>query len=79
MYWRQNAIVFKNRDKLLNHLVSNGVYARKYFPSLSELFPFIKKDNLSKYYMLNLQSGDLVWSKNNSAPFNSQIKIFKNK
>ena len=46
VYWRQNAIVFKNRDKLLNHLVSNGVYARKYFPSLSELFPFIKKDNL---------------------------------
>ena len=36
-------------------------------------------DNLSKYYMLNLQNGDLVWSKNNSAPFNSQIKIFKDR
>ena len=36
-------------------------------------------DNLSKYYMLNLQSGDLVWSKNNSAPFNSQIKIYKDR
>jgi len=36
-------------------------------------------DNLSKYYMLNLQSGDLVWSKNNSAPFNSQIKIHKDR
>ena len=34
-------------------------------------------DNLSKYFMLNLQSGDLVWSKNNIAPFNSQIKIYK--
>ena len=36
-------------------------------------------DNLSKYYMLNLQDGDLVWSKNNSAPFNSQIKIYKDR
>ena len=29
--------------------------------------------------MLNLETGDLVWSKNNSAPFNSQIKIYKDK
>ena len=36
-------------------------------------------DNLSKYYMLNLQNGDLVWYKNNSAPFNSQIKIYKDR
>ena len=36
-------------------------------------------DNLSKYYMLNLETGDLVWLKNNSAPFNSQIKIYKDR
>ncbi len=36
-------------------------------------------DNLSRYYMLNLQDGELVWSKNNSAPFNSQIKIYKDR
>ena len=36
-------------------------------------------DNLSKYYMLNLETGDLVWSKNNSAPFNSQIKIYNDR
>ena len=29
--------------------------------------------------MLNLNTGELVWSKNNSAPFNSQIKIHKDK
>ncbi len=39
----------------------------------------IVADNLSKYYMLNLESGDLIWSKNNSAPFNSQIKIYKDR
>ena len=39
----------------------------------------IVADNLSKYYMLNLKTGDLIWSKNNSAPFNSQIKIYKDR
>ena len=39
----------------------------------------IVADNLSKYYMLNLETGDLIWSKNNSAPFNSQIKIYKDR
>ena len=29
--------------------------------------------------MLNLETGDLIWSKNNSAPFNSQIKIYKDR
>ncbi len=39
----------------------------------------IVADNLSKYYMLDLESGDLVWSKNNSAPFNSEIKIYEDR
>ena len=39
----------------------------------------IVADNLSKYYMLNLETGDLVWSKKNSAPFNSQIKIYEDR
>ena len=39
----------------------------------------IVADNLSKYYMLNLETGDLVWSKSNSAPFNSQIKIYNDR
>ena len=39
----------------------------------------IVADNLSKYYMLNLETGDLIWSKNNSAPFNSQIKVYKDR
>ena len=36
-------------------------------------------DNIAKYYALNLNDGELIWSKNNLAPFNSQIKIFKDK
>ncbi len=29
--------------------------------------------------MLNIETGNLIWSKNNLAPFNSQIKIYENK
>ena len=39
----------------------------------------IAADNLAKYYMLDIETGDLIWSKNNLAPFNSQIKIYKDK
>ena len=36
-------------------------------------------DNLAKYYLLDLNNGELLWSKNNLAPFNSQIKIYQDK
>jgi len=36
-------------------------------------------DNISKFYLVNLDSGDLIWSKTNNNPINSQIKIYKNK
>ncbi len=36
-------------------------------------------DNIGKYYAINTNSGDLIWSKRNSNPFNSQIKIFEDK
>ncbi len=36
-------------------------------------------DNLSKYYALDINTGKILWSKNNTSPFNSQIKIYKDK
>ncbi len=39
----------------------------------------IATDNLAKYYMLNIETGELIWSKRNVAPFNSQIKIYQDK
>ena len=39
----------------------------------------IVADNIAKYYALNVNTGELLWSKNNTAPFNSQIKIYKDK
>ena len=39
----------------------------------------IVADNIAKYYALDIQSGNLIWSKDNLAPFNSQIKIYEDK
>ena len=39
----------------------------------------IVADTVAKYYALDINSGQIIWSKNNTAPFNSQIKIFKDK
>lgn len=39
----------------------------------------IVTDNIAKYYAINIDNGNLLWSKNSSAPFNSQIKIYKDK
>ena len=36
-------------------------------------------DSISKYYSVNVNSGELIWSKNNIYPFNSEIKRSKNK
>ena len=36
-------------------------------------------DNIAKYYGVNPKDGELLWSKTNLTPFNSQIKIYKEK
>ena len=36
-------------------------------------------DSIAKYYSININSGELNWSKNNIYPFNSDIKKHKNK
>ena len=36
-------------------------------------------DNIAKYYSININSGELNWSKNNTYPFNSEVKKIKDK
>ncbi len=36
-------------------------------------------DNIAKYYSINIDTGELNWSKMNTYPFNSDIKKFKEK
>ena len=37
----------------------------------------IVADNITKFYALDIFTGEMLWSKKNISPFNSQIKIYK--
>ena len=65
--WKKN--YYKKEEKKLNPILT--------FTQNSDTL--IVTDNISKYYALNIKNGDLLWSKYNSSPFNSQIKVYKDK
>ncbi len=73
---------FDGRSKLIwkkNHYTKSEKKSNPILQFANNDKFLIIADNLSKYFMLNLESGDLVWSKNNTAPFNSQIKIYNDR
>jgi len=88
---KDNIIFFDDKGTVLqfdkrSKLIWKKNYYTKSEKKLNPILQFandkkflIVADNLSKYYMLDLLTGDLVWSKNNSAPFNSQIKIYNDR
>ena len=73
---------FSNNEKLI---WKNNIYSKNekkqnpilYFATNGQTLVVV--DNIAKYYAINLNNGELLWSKNNIAPFNSQVKIFKDK
>ena len=86
-----NLIFFENKGTILKFNKNSKLIWKKNFylkheKKLNPVLQFasnnkylIVADNLAKYFMLDKENGELIWSKNNSAPFNSQIKIFKDK
>ena len=87
----KNIIFFDDKGSILQFDEnSNLVWKKNYYTkSEKKLKPILQfsnnkeflivADNLAKYYLLDLKSGNLIWSKDNLAPFNSQIKIYKDK
>ena len=88
---KNKIIFFDNKGSILNFdNESNLIWKKNYYTkSEKKLNPIlffannknilIITDNISKLYGLDINTGKLLWSKKNSAPFNSQIKIYKNK
>ena len=88
---KNNIIFFDNKGSILqfdnkSKLVWKKNYYSKFEKKLNPILQFannnkflIVADNLAKYYMVDLTNGELIWSKNNDAPFNSEIKIYKDK
>ena len=88
---KNSLIFFDKKGTILNFsdnnklIWKNNIYSKTekkhnpilYFASNDQIL--VVADSIAKYYAINLNNGKLLWSKNNSAPFNSQVKIFKNK
>ena len=67
LIWKNNLYSkFEKKQKPILYFASNGKI-------------LIVTDNLARYYAINVDTGKTIWSKSNIAPFNSQVKIFKDK
>lgn len=87
----KNIIFFDDKGSILKFDKKSKLIWKKNYYSKSEkkskpILQFsnngkilVVADNIAKYFALDLNSGELLWSKNNSAPFNSQIKIYQDK
>ena len=88
VFYKDSIIFFDDKGSILNfnnksklNWKSNN-YSREE-KKLGPLLTMKKKndflivtDNLAKYYVLDIISGKVLWSKKHKAPFNSQIKVF---
>mgnify|MGYP001438465002 FL=1 len=77
-----NILSFDNKSKLLWKKNNYSKSEKKLNPLISMQSNkdyLIAADNLSKYYALDMRDGKILWSKSHEAPFNSQIKIYKDK
>jgi outer membrane protein assembly factor BamB len=86
-----NLVFFDNKGSILKFDDKSKLIWKKNYYSKSEkkLKPILQfandgktlvvADNIAKYFALDINTGELLWSKNNLAPFNSQIKIFEDK
>ena len=91
-FTESNSIIFfDNKGSIINFNQKSQIIWKKNYYSKQDkknnpiLFfagnkkTLIVADNLARYYAINLPDGELLWEKNNSSPFNSQVKIFKDK
>ena len=91
LFYKNDIIFFDNNGSILRFNSDTDLIWKKnnYTKSEKKQNPILffannKKtiviaDNIAKYYALDIVTGKVIWSKNNIAPFNSQIKIYKDK
>ena len=65
--WKKN--YYSKTEKKLNPKLSFSMKDKN----------LIVADNIAKIFLINSISGDLIWSKKSDYPFNSQIKIYKDR
>ena len=88
LFLEKSLIFFDKKGSIIKYDLDGKIlwkknYYNKFEKKSNPRLSFSKKeknlivtDNLSKFYLINLSSGDLIWSKRNDYPFNSEIKVF---
>ena len=88
---KDNIIFFDNKgtifkfDKKSKLVWKKNIYNKRQKKNKPILFfsnnknKLIVADNIAKYYVIDINTGDLIWEKNHTSSFNSQIKIYKDK
>ena len=91
IFSNNNVIFFNTKGSILKFDNSSKLIWKKNYYSKTEkklkpiLFfannknTLVVVDSISKFYAMDINSGELLWSKNNSAHFNSQVKVYKDK
>ena len=90
VFYNEYVIFFDNKGTIILYDQNQKIIWKKNFYSKSEkkLKPrlnlannkniLIITDDIAKYYAINIDTGKIIWSKNNIVPFNSEIKIKDN-
>ena len=91
VFEKNNIFFFQNKGSIINLDFDNKIIweINNYSKQEKKLGPLINfgsdndtiivTDNLSKYYTINKFTGKIIWSKINTSPFNSEIKVINDK
>ncbi len=91
LFLMNSVVFFDKKGSIIKYDDNQKVVWKKNYYSKAEkkLYPklnfisheenILVSDSIAKYYSINSNTGKLNWSKNNSYPFNSEIKKYKNK
>ena len=87
----EGIIFFDKKGSIIRYDKNNNILWKKnhYTKSEKKLKPkldfilnnqnILVTDSIAKYYSVNVNTGEMKWSKNNLYPFNSDIKIYEDK
>ena len=87
IFYNDKIIYFDNKGTIILYDQNQKVIWKKNFYKKSEKKSrprlnlankkniLIVTDNVAKYYAVDIETGNIIWEKNNNVPFNSDIKV----
>ena len=88
---KENIIFFDNKGTIFKFneksklIWKKNIYNKRQKKNRPILFfsknenKLVVADNIAKYYVLDINTGELIWEKKHTSSFNSQIKIYQDK